>query len=35
MLQNRFNTIAILNVEKGIVKNIDNDSVVNKFAKQK
>jgi hypothetical protein len=35
MLQNRFNTIAILNIEKYIVKHINNDSLNNKFVKKK
>ncbi|XP_022160524.1 uncharacterized protein LOC111038741 [Myzus persicae] len=34
MLQNRFNTISILNIEKDIVKHIDNDSIINKFARK-
>jgi len=35
MLQNRFNTIEILNIEKHIVKHINNDSINNKFVKKK
>ena len=34
MLQNRFNTISILNIEKDIVKHIDNDSIIKKFARK-
>ncbi|XP_060869724.1 uncharacterized protein LOC132944421 [Metopolophium dirhodum] len=34
MLQNRFNTISILNIEKDIVKHIENDSIINKFARK-
>jgi len=34
MLQNRINTISILNIEKDIVKHIDNDSIINKFARK-
>jgi len=34
MLQNRFNTIVILNTEKDIVKHIDNDCIINKYAKK-
>lgn len=31
MLKKRFNTISIINIEKGIVKTIKNYYIINKF----
>lgn len=35
MLQNRFSLISIFNIGKEIIKTIDNDYIVSKFAEQK